>query len=61
MAKGFTVASNKPDELYKIEEESTSGWHEYKTNLTKEECKIEYDKLINDGQSPQRIKITRVQ
>ena len=54
------MASNKP-ELYKIEEESTSGWHEYKTNLTKEECKIEYDKLINDGQSPQRIKITRVQ
>ena len=60
MAKGFSVASNKP-KLYKIEEESTSGWHEHKTNLTKEECKIEYDKLINDGQSPQRIKITRVQ
>ena len=61
MAKGFSVASNKPDELYKIEEESTSGWHEYKTNLTKEEVKSEYEFLINEGYAPSRIKITRIQ
>tara|TARA_B100001559_G_C16350676_1_gene552528 strand:+ start:773 stop:928 length:156 start_codon:yes stop_codon:yes gene_type:complete len=46
--------------LYKIEEESTSGWHEVKTSLTKEECKIEYDNLLNDGINPKRIKITRI-
>jgi hypothetical protein len=46
--------------LYKIEEESTSGWHEVRTSLTKEECKEEYTKLLNDGVNPKRIKITRV-
>jgi|TARA_Y100000287_G_scaffold149904_1_gene125201 hypothetical protein len=49
------------DKRYKIEEESTSGWHEHKTNLTKEECKKLHDELINEGISPQRLKITRVQ
>ena len=48
-------------ELYKIEEESTSGWHECKTNLTKEECKEIYDQLLNKGINPKRLKITRVQ
>jgi len=46
--------------LYKIEEESTSGWHLLKTSLTMEECKEEYTKLLNDGVNPKRIKITRV-
>ncbi len=48
-------------ELYRIEEESTSGWHEHKTNLTKEEAKQIYDSLIYGGVNPQRIKITRIQ
>tara|TARA_R100001463_G_scaffold24177_2_gene57712 strand:+ start:453 stop:608 length:156 start_codon:yes stop_codon:yes gene_type:complete len=47
--------------LYKIEEESTTGWHVVKTFLTKKECKEEHVKLLNDGVSPDRIKITRVQ
>ena len=48
-------------ELYRIEEESTSGWHEHKTNLTKEECQECYENLIYEGVSPKRIKITRIQ
>jgi len=60
MAKGFSQKPNQP-ELYKIEEECTSGWQEYKTNLTKEEVTAEYEFLINEGYAPSRIKITRIQ
>ena len=60
MAQGFTIKSNSND-LYKIEEECTSGWHIVKTNITKEECKEQYAALIGDGVSPDRIKITRLQ
>jgi len=60
MAKGFSVKPNQP-ELYKIEEECTTGWEEHKTNLTKEEAKKVYDSLIYEGVNPQRIKITRIQ
>tara|TARA_R100000027_G_scaffold4820_1_gene3968 strand:+ start:691 stop:846 length:156 start_codon:yes stop_codon:yes gene_type:complete len=48
-------------QLYKIEEECTTGWEEHKTNLTKEEAKKVYDSLIYEGVNPQRIKITRIQ
>ena len=60
MAKGFSQKSNQ-SELYKIEEECTSGWQEYKTNLTKEQTEAEYQFLINEGYAPSRIKITRLQ
>ena len=60
MAQGFTIKSNS-NELYKIEEECTSGWQIVKTNITKEECKEQYAALIGDGVSPDRIKITRLQ
>ena len=60
MAQGFTIKSND-NELYKIEEEQTVGWTLIKSDLTKEECKEEYEKLIGDGVSPDRIKITRLQ
>ena len=60
MAQGFTIKSNG-NELYKIEEEQTVGWTLIKSDLTKEECKEEYEKLIGDGVSPDRIKITRLQ
>jgi hypothetical protein len=60
MAKGFSVKPNQP-ELYRIEEECTSGWQEYKTNLTKEQTEAEYQFLINEGYPPSRIKITRLQ
>ena len=46
--------------LYKIEEESTTGWEIVKVFLTKQECTEEYTKLLNDGISPKRIKISRV-
>ena len=61
MAQGFTIKSNSSNELYKIEEEQTIGWTLIKSDITKEECKEQYDKLISDGVSPQRIKITRLQ
>ena len=60
MAKGFTVRPNQP-ELYRIEEECTTGWEEYKTNLTKEQATEEYEFLINEGYAPSRIKIIRIQ
>ena len=60
MAQGFTIKSNR-NELYKIEEEQTVGWTLIKSDLTKEECKEQYEKLIGDGVSPDRIKITRLQ
>ena len=46
--------------LYKIEEVSTTGWEIVRVFLTKQECTEEYTKLLNDGISPKRIKITRV-
>ena len=46
--------------LYKIEEESTSGWHEVRTSLTKKECEEVYDSLLDDGINPKRIKIIRI-
>lgn len=49
------------DKRYKIEEECTTGWEEIKTNLTKEECEKFYNSLLNDGVSPDRIKIIRIQ
>ena len=65
MAKGFSIAPNQSDntrqELYKIEEECTSGWQEYKTGLTKAQTVAEHQFLINEGYAPSRIKITRIQ
>ena len=46
--------------LYTIEEESTTGWNEVRTSLTKEECEQIYNSLLDDGINPKRIKITRV-
>jgi len=61
MAQGFKIKSNSSNELYKIEEEQTIGWTLVKSDITKEECKEQYEKLIGDGVSPDRIKITRLQ
>ena len=46
--------------LYKIEEESTSGWHEVGTSLTRDECEQIYNRLLDDGVNPNRIKIARI-
>ena len=46
MAKGFSVKTNTSPEYYKIEEQVTTGWEIIETNLTKEECKEQYEALI---------------
>ena len=61
MAKGFQVKKDSSSYRYKIEEQETRGWVEVKSNMTKLECKEQYDALIMDGVSPERIKITRIQ
>ena len=48
------------EELYKLQEEETSGWTDITGPLTKEECKKYYEAQLNDGVNPKRIKITRV-
>tara|TARA_E500000305_G_scaffold95936_1_gene85706 strand:+ start:667 stop:831 length:165 start_codon:yes stop_codon:yes gene_type:complete len=47
--------------LYKIEEECTSGWVEVATSLTKEECLLRYEEMLNEGTSPKRLKIVKIQ
>ena len=63
MAKGFVVKSpneNKPSEpRYRLEEESTVGFTVIGSNLTKEECKELYDKKLEEGANPTRLKIVR--
>jgi hypothetical protein len=49
------------EELYKLQEEGTSGWTDITGPLTKEECKRQYDVQLNDGTSPKRLNVVRVQ
>ena len=49
------------EELYKLQEEGTSGRTDITGPLTKEECKRQYDVQLNDGTNPERLKIVRVQ
>ena len=46
--------------VLEIAVEAASGWEIVKVFLTKQECTEEYTKLLNDGISPKRIKISRV-
>ena len=49
--------------LYKIEEQSTTGWHDWdetKPPLTKEDCMKLYNKIVGDGISPSDVRIKRV-
>tara|TARA_Y100000114_G_C11553258_1_gene228247 strand:+ start:19 stop:180 length:162 start_codon:yes stop_codon:yes gene_type:complete len=49
--------------LYRIEEQSTVGWVDWDENqppMTKEKCKALFDEIINDGISPEDIRIKRV-
>jgi len=57
MAKGFQV---KEDARYTLEEEQTSGWYAVGENLSKERCKQLYESRLNEGVSPQRLRITRI-
>ena len=49
--------------LYRIEEQSTSGWTTFDDdckNLTKEQCKEKYDNIIFlSGIAPDRLRIVR--
>ena len=60
MSKGFTVNAKQP-ELYKIQEQDTTGWNDITELLTKEECKVQYDFCISQGTAPERLKIIKVQ
>ena len=49
--------------LYKIEEQSTTGWHDWNEEqpaLTKNECQELYDSIVNDGVNPNDLRIKRV-
>ena len=50
--------------LYKIEEETTSGWSLYNDDcksLTKDQCKEKYDNIVFlSGINPDRLRIVRV-
>jgi len=63
MAKGFTIRTDTPEEnrRYSVSESGTTGWEIVETNLTKEDAMKYYNALLNDGVSPDRIKVTRIQ
>ena len=58
MAQGFQIKKN--NELYKLQEEGTSGWTDITRPLTREECKRQYEENLNEGTSPKRLKVVRV-
>tara|TARA_R110002020_G_scaffold2527_2_gene12071 strand:- start:2317 stop:2496 length:180 start_codon:yes stop_codon:yes gene_type:complete len=58
MAQGFQIKKN--NELYKLQEEVTSGWIDVTEPLTRKECIRYYEEHLNDGTSPKRLKIVRV-
>ena len=49
------------NKLYRIEEESTTGWATYDglVKLTREQCQEKYDFLIAQGSNPNYIRIVR--
>lgn len=46
--------------LYKIQEEDTTGWVDITQPLTKEVCRKMYENQLNEGTSPDRLRIIRV-
>ena len=63
MAKGFTIKTDTPEEnrRYSVSEAGTTGWEIVESNMTKEQAMTYYNALLNDGVSPNRIKVTRIQ
>ena len=63
MAKGSMTKTDtpEPNQRYSVSESVTTGWEVRKTNLTKEEASDYYKALLNEGISPDRLKITRIQ
>jgi len=56
------------ESLYKIELLTTSGWELFDENhlespynkLTKEQCKVKYDELVQSGENPTRLRVVRI-
>ncbi len=49
--------------LYRIEEQSTTGWHDWdksEPDMTKDECMKLYNRIVGDGISPSDVRIKRV-
>ena len=49
-------------QLYRIEEQTTTGWNilvEEFRHLTKQECTIKYNDLIAGGVNPEDLRIVR--
>ena len=49
--------------LYKIEEQSTTGWNDWDEKqpaLSKDECQKLYQEIVNDGVSPNDLRVVRV-
>jgi hypothetical protein len=52
------------EKLYRVVELTTEGWNlvnETDTRLTKEKASLRYQKLLDEGYSPDRLKIIREQ
>jgi len=52
--------ANKEEKRYRLEEEQTTGWYSLADNVSQEDCKRIYDQKLNEGISPQRLRITRI-
>ena len=52
--------ANKEEKRYRLEEEQTTGWCSLADNVSQEDCKRMYDQKLNEGVSPQRLRITRI-
>jgi hypothetical protein len=48
------------DKRYTLEVEETSGWYSIVENVSQEDCKSAYDKQLNQGVNPQRLRIRRI-
>jgi hypothetical protein len=52
------------EKLYRIEELETSGWtlvESTDTGLTQDQAKCRYQEILDEGISPDRLRIVRVQ
>ena len=48
------------DTRYRLEVEETTGWFTIVENVSKEDCKVKYEEQLNQGTSPQRLRVTRI-
>jgi len=51
------------EQLYRVEELSTNGWHmpspDGYSRLTKEQAKVKIDEIVREGTNPERIRVIR--